>query len=600
MTHSSSPKRKAYQSIVDSIVLLALGTSFFVLFPFAAISGDQARDLEIAAAIIEGKQFPSKGPLLAGLFHLGPVWFYLLAGLQALGLHSFGIHLVMALLAAMQFPLVYRAGCWWKDRSTGLLWASLLLVPSWGLYEQIFPGHTSLTGVCTAAVLLVSIRLLRTKKTGEVYLLAFLTTLAVHAHPTAVLLLPLPVICALAVWRSGRVSAWHLAGSLMIPFSMVLPAMLIQDWSLADSLLEYAASGQGQGSVRQIGPLAWQLSGGSLHYWLQEVGHWPSMPALVVAVTWASLLAAGLLGAMHRAWHGDRIGRLLLTVLALAILGLALGRAIFPFYMFGSVRILLLGIAAFGLAGWVNNRSSDHIVAVVALGIYWCVAIPAGVHLDRGNWPFAFIPLFHATGSWSEPVTLGLTNTTGMQAGGAWLCANDAAAMHGAWGQMLLISRAVEARLACGLEEVVVGGADASRAHWIGLSASMAAQIGKRAQHQAGSWRIFPVRQIVHSGPGIGVPTEIPHPPEPVLPLPDDRVESLRLSIQPHERNLLAVSNIAFGVAPPPRVQLHCADTTLRALASDAVTTVFPMKCTHPLELVIETRAPKHLNVIEF
>lgn len=582
------------------ILLLALASSFVALFPFAAISGDQARDLRIAADIAGGVNWPLTGPVLAGTFHLGPLWYYWLAGLLAVGLETMGIHFLLAALAALQFPLVYHAGRLWRGQTTGLVWASLLLVPSWGLYEQVFPGHTSLTGVTVAAVLLVSIRVLRRPGTLHLYLLAALCMLAVHAHPTAVLLLPIPLISFLSAWRYHGTPFRHLVAAALLPLILLLPALVDGSWMPSAALNQYFSSDQAQGSVAQLGPLAWQLTGGPLYYWLTEVAQWTPATALAITLLWTGVIAVGLLGALRCCWLGDRIGTLILVTLALSLLGLALGRAIFPYYMLAVSRILLLGAVAAGWSIWLTRPPQWMAAAALCLLLYWCTAAPAMLHLKSGTWPFGFTPLFHVTAPWQESAPLGLTTTVGLRQGGRLLCHLQPDAIHGGWGQMLIISYAVEARLACNLGDTQVGGHTTGDNHWIGLPKALADLAGQSATYHAGAWRLFPVDRVLAPDVGVNVPADIPDPPEPSLPIPGPDSVRQTVLVEPHESAILAISNLAFGIAPAPVMQLWCAGRTRQALASDSVSTLFRLDCSDPLLLEYETRAPEHLDIVVF
>lgn len=593
--------RPTGSTLLDGLLLLLLAASLLALFPYGSIGGDQARDLRIAADIVAGVEFPLTGPLLAGLFHLGPVWYYFLAMLHGLGLDAYGIHLVIALLAALQFPLVYLCARQWRaSAGMGIIWAALLLVPSWGFYEQVFPGHTSLTGVATTAMLLFSVRLVKRARPIDVYLVALAATLALHAHPTVLLLLPIPLACTLLAVTRARLALWHLAAALILPLALLLPALIAGNWSLADSLAHYWASDQGQGRLSQVGPLAWQLTGAPLQYWLAEIAGWSSQASLVLAVAWASLLAMGLAGAGFLAWNGDHVARIFLATLAFALLGLALGRAIFPYYMFGGVRILVLALAAAGLSLCLRTRLGPTIILSGCLGLYWVVASSAIEHLKQGSWPFAFVPLFAVTSERDQPAPLALSTSRGLRQGGQWLCSEAPLVMHGSWAQMLVISLAMESRLSCGLDGLQLGGSRPGASHWIGLSAALVDGLDREAHDVAGPWRLFPVREVVKATVPINVPADVPDPPRPPLPLPQGDAQSFMFTLPGHDDAHLAISNLAFGIASPPVLELTCGDQHKTAAASDSVTTLFSMHCEQPLSLQVTTQALEYVDVVVF
>lgn len=128
---------------------------------WSSVHLDMARDMRVALDIRDGIAFPLVGPIMAGHLRLGPVWYYFLALLGSFGAGWFGTVFLLALGGAVQFALAYLAGKEWKDRATGLLWAVLLLVPSWSTFEQFNPTHTQLTALLALAFLLCALRFYR-------------------------------------------------------------------------------------------------------------------------------------------------------------------------------------------------------------------------------------------------------------------------------------------------------------------------------------------------------------------------------------------------------------------------------------------------------
>ena len=62
------------------VVLLQL-----VAFAWYSPGNDWARDLFMAARIADGGAWPARGPVIGGLFHTGPLWYFVVALPVALG-----------------------------------------------------------------------------------------------------------------------------------------------------------------------------------------------------------------------------------------------------------------------------------------------------------------------------------------------------------------------------------------------------------------------------------------------------------------------------------------------------------------------------------
>lgn len=108
--------------LVRNGVLLVLVALMLARVPYSATTMDLARDMFIGLRVLHGDAFPLTGPIFGGVFHLGPVWNYLLALLLALCGGSWqGVIATLGLLIAAQIPLAYLAGKALDGRLTGVL-----------------------------------------------------------------------------------------------------------------------------------------------------------------------------------------------------------------------------------------------------------------------------------------------------------------------------------------------------------------------------------------------------------------------------------------------------------------------------------------------
>ena len=111
------PRRWRNLALAGLLLLLLLRV------PYAASHMDIARDMWVAWRLLHGEALPLEGPVLNGIVHLGPVWYYLLAALQFLGRTWYGTIALLGFLAALQIPLAYLLGKELHSRRAGLFFA---------------------------------------------------------------------------------------------------------------------------------------------------------------------------------------------------------------------------------------------------------------------------------------------------------------------------------------------------------------------------------------------------------------------------------------------------------------------------------------------
>src|SRR5437899_5018324 len=104
-----------------ALALAGLCALLMLRVPYAAAHMDLARDMFVAWQLLHGAAVPIEGPVLNGMIHLGPVWYYLLALLQWLGRSWFGTLALLGLLASLQIPLAYLPGKELHSRLAGLV-----------------------------------------------------------------------------------------------------------------------------------------------------------------------------------------------------------------------------------------------------------------------------------------------------------------------------------------------------------------------------------------------------------------------------------------------------------------------------------------------
>lgn len=614
-------RRSAGYALLAVLMLLALAR-----VPYAATHLDLARDVFVAWRFLHGEEVPLAGPVLAATIHLGPAWYWLLAGLLALVRSWLGVLLLLGLLSALQYPLAYLAGKELHSRGAGLLWAALLALPAWSSFEWLLPQHYVLTAPLLLATIVCLLRYARMPRTKYLAGMALGLVLAVHAHPSSIgFVWPvLGVLVAAALRRELRLKSLLVAAALaLLP---LLPYLL---WSWHNDFADlragsaYLSDGQSTGRLASLPGVLYQAVLGGAQYWLQ---HMLDLPRALLPITLA-LLAVLPLGAAAGLWRlrrrpgGAALALQVLAAIAAIALTTALIRAQTTYYMTTPLRIAALGGIALGLAalgglrwraaavpgdwhaadmtslgGWRSAAAAALVALVLAFNLAGLLA--ANAHLRRGDWPFDFAALFDITGPGAAAQRLPLLPARAMQASGEFLCSQAAPSVHGAYARHLLHDYAIEMRLACGRSDAIAGGADPARQHWLGLARALTARAGLQAGRSLGPLQLFPVRRVV-SGDGFAMPQTPVYPIH--LPLANP-AETRRFSLQLQPGERIAVSESAFFIAaaevvfagdgPPPRL-----------LASDAVSRIYACaECTAPVatELLVTTANFSDTDIVVF
>lgn len=587
------------------LAVVASMAAYLLVLPYAATHLDLARDVYVALRLARGEDLPLHGPLLAGTFHLGPIWYYVLAAPIALGAGWLTVLAVVALVGALQFPLAYLAGKELHSRLAGMLWAGLLLLPSWSTFESLFPGHTQWTATFTLAAIVAALRFERTGKPRYFVGLALACVLAVHAHPsTAGLALIGVAMLALGLRRGDlRPSTLAVAAAVAaLPFAPLLVDQISRGLPVVGAAASYLGGEQVRLDVAVAPPLLGQSLLGGLAYWLRDLfGAGPGLAA-GLPVLFGCAFAIGALG--YVAWLRDprwrrRAALALLAALAVMVVT-ALMRAYFPYYMTTVIRVLALGIIAVGLAQVLGPRP---LAALVAAAVLVQLGAVAGIahYQSRGGWPLAFFPLFDVVGKRHDPPRpLLMLPAYAMSRSAAFLC-REPVQLHGPYAWHVLHGHALEGRLACGKVDVRLGGPlREDRRAWIGLPRAVLQAAGIAADSPMGPFGLLPVRRVLGEPVAVISPEAPRYPPVAVATAP---MQSRTFELLLAEGERLAVSNLAFPFTydAEPQVSVYADGKLLEPAAGDGMSRVW--RCERcAVRLRIEVRAADfgHLDIVTF
>ena len=566
------------------VVLIALAVALYAAtLPFSIMHLDLARDIAHGLAIARGETFPLEGPVLASSVHAGPLWYYLLAIPLAVWPAWLSVALFVGALAALKFPLAYVAGTRLVDRSTGLIWALLLLFPGWMTFESVIQNHASLVATSSLAVLVATLGYLRSASRRHLALAGFLFGVALHAHPSTA---GIGVLLLLAIaWRMRRAQAGGFRDVGIVAACAFFP-FLPYFWSQAATgfpdftrAAAFVGDPGSIGSVAKLPAMLWAtLVGGGGVVARDLLSRLPAAPLLVLASTVLLLgtSAWGLAAALKARTRRATILAGLAAVLVLAV-SVTLIRAVTPFYMTYVVWTVAAGVVAVGLRSCERLPSGRWLASgalAVACGL--AVVTQAGVAdtLRRGAYPFAFFPLFDVKAAGEAGAPMPFLVARAGSASGRLLCNEPATAAHGSYAVHLFHVYAMEMHLTCDRSETVALGG-AAGAHKAGVSRSIASGLEFAAVDRIGPLMLLPVGRVVNPQRGGRIPAAGTYPP--ITPRFDAPALHVFDFEAPQEEAVL-VTDLYFAFVAPPIVTATANGAPVGFAARDRVSTAF--RCT--------------------
>ncbi len=473
-------------------------------YAWATVTLDTARDLSASTQIAQG-DLVWRGPILNGLFHLGPIWFYLLAPvLWATKSQSLTL-LWAGLLASTKFPLAYRLGAQFRDRELGLCMAAALALPGWSNLGSIFPTHTVMT---EAAVLLQLLLMLKLAQGGSHRCWVWLglaAGLALHAHPSAcfvLILLPL-VYWARASWPQVReLGAMSLGALLLVlPLLPMFWAESREGWPALAPTLDFAGDRSHSLSLSSsMSILAGSLLAGPKL--ALELGGSTALSGFMLGLM-AVIAVFSVLGLVRLAF-GHSLLPVVLLAGALLSIGLMLSwlRSYTPFYMALVLLPLFATLLALGMRELPWRRAWILVCLVPALvGSYVLIngANAGGARINVAR-------LANVQNAVPKMVDAALLPAWQLDALGRQLCsAAVPVVLHGYLAVLYDSSLALGPEIRCrGKKAAAISGTGLDSAeHWLGLPPQIAQSMGLQ---QGAAWTDTPHRGVTPLWPVAAVP----------------------------------------------------------------------------------------------
>lgn len=478
-----------------AVLLALLFLLHAALYPFASLVTDSGRDFANAWAVGHGGPYPAYGPALFGTWKLGPVWFWLLA----LPLRLFGsitaAAIFIGLLAAAKIPLAWAIGRRLADARMGLMAALLMAVPGWDSVSALLLGHVNVLQSAMLACLWLALWAWQSHRVSLLALASLMLALALHAHPTALLIAPalLPPLwrCVLKPRQWGGLLLCALAFAL--PFLPALWQEARSGWPQVGATahyLEQAAPLQRLARLPQLLPAL--LSGGAwfnAQFLLPPTlrGLWPLLHGLLLlSATLGLLRLLAWRRGLPDAAPARRTVVLLLAISLAAVVFIALLRDVTPVWMV--YALAPPGVACLSLGLWgllCGQRQARLALTLLTLSVLALDALLLQQRIALQNHGRIELPGAHIgdVASARDDVETRFSPWLAawqFDALARWLCRQDAApiALHADLAVLFDFSQGVAARLHCPPGALPRLGGRAAARHLAGLPTALARQLG--------------------------------------------------------------------------------------------------------------------------
>lgn len=530
----------------------------------AAISSegtyDTIRDIFYARQVATAAEFPLIGPLIGGVFHLGPGWYYLLAPAFAVA-GMLGVVVAIGLLIGLKFPLAYLVGTHaLGSRRAGVFCALGLAIPGWSLYEAANLTHVSVVQTTLLLAVLAAIHARERPAGWSALLLGAACGVAVQAHPSSLLLATIAMVWGLGAPARCRgywlrmLLAGGAAAAPMLPYAI---AQLAGGFPDAVGIGRHGETVLAASGLARVPELLFAATWGGVehiaaYWWGFDAG---AMWALRAAgAAFAALLLLGLsIEGFQLRLHARLTAVLLAILLAHTVFVLAI-RPITPVWMVFAHGVpfgFLFALAAQGL--W---RSRSSRAGAALMGACAAAGFVAGSIYLIADAPVVRVPLPPPGGMGLMDVDESPVGTLeivvprlgwrDLQAIAVPLC--EPSSVHGHYGQFIEKSHTVAVAQACGrYSQVRLGGGPvAGRQAHFGLTQHAATVLGLHPDRRIGALALFDRFEVLVEHQGLPLVEPRTHGARQL----GGAVQKYTVQLSASGRDRIVVSHLASGYFP--------------------------------------------------
>jgi hypothetical protein len=443
MPAKTSKMRESRSQGLALFAVIVLTIASVLAFSRSTFNIDTVRDWAFALDIATGQRWHNSGPMIGYLFHLGPLWFYLLAGALALGVSVPGLVWLTAIIGASSIPLAWGFGRAVGNWRLGLLFAVTVATPGWLSMLWIASTHTILTLPSLFAALWAAAIYQQKPSARQALVFGLAFMFAVHGHPTALLLCL--VFGGLLIWQFNRRSLAHIALAVLPLILSLAPYVIDQmqsGWPDATPVITAVVAKQA--TTDWLGRLPAVFASSLLHN--HRTGLIIAAPTISETARTLYSIWIGLLwgvGAAALVWSFRQFSHryLALALLVTALTGIVLITAIRPMVSYYMVELpnqiwpLLATLGWWRLTQQPSARLgklsvvvlSLHCCLILALNISWLMASKRGEYAVPVTQAINFSHLDQAA-----PLKIsGSLTIAGLARLIPWLCHDPVAAFHG-------------------------------------------------------------------------------------------------------------------------------------------------------------------------
>lgn len=574
---------KRLSDTVGWFCVLVLSATYALAIAHGVVTIDVARDLYWGQQIVHGAALPLLGPPVGSTTFLGAIWYYVVAAVLSCSGSLTVYFALIGLLAATKFALAYVIGRRWLGAPFGVSLAVAAAAPGVASYQLLGIGHPWFIETTLWLAAWCALRLRAAPDASRWAAgLGVAAALAMHAHPTAIVLLPWALVAVATLPSRVRVHALLASGSgALLVFVPWLLAMLFPSWAAkgaADNAIgPNGIGGTIFGAADVAQNLVWTQA---KHVFDSLLPHsaWGTGLALTL---WAGVLIATLFGLVVASRDARLRGTLVGSLLTLiwTVVALVLLRDHTPFYM-AFVALLpfsaLLAVAWVALLGsaTVSWRATWFAVLLTVTGLH--AATAAGlVNIARDGQVESYLPLHSnmqdvRTALHRESVVA----VTTRDALARWLCAQSAQiSLHGDLAAAFDVGLRHETDLACSKHRRRddVGG---NYRPQVGLPNAMWAQLNVRPEHNLGAYGLLPARRVLSPASALPEASGRRYPPRLDLMLAASKQAQWPLNVTLPANELIVVSSL-LPTMPFFAVIAEANGVEQHAFASLANTAVF-------------------------
>ena len=418
-----------------SLLVFVVALTYVVAIAHGVMTSDVARDLFWGIQIASAREWPLIGPPVGSFESLGAIWFYVTAGAASVSSSLTMYFVLLGGLAALKFLLMYRVALRWLDARFAVTVVVAATLPGVVSYQFFGISHTQFLEAAIWATALFALRLRASpKSTHEALALGVCAALSLHAHPTAILLLPWAAVGVLSLPKPFRLRATLI--SIFGVAVVFLPLIFALMFGIPSGSENVPGAAGLRGSISGLASLLQNL------FWFQSTYVVATtLPAKWFASAWPVLLALLLvlsaLGAVISVL--DRRLRATFWASLLTLLGVLIGVILLrdhtPFYMLYVALPPLTVLFAISWTALRNTRGGSVVVNLISLSaVALHVSVCAGyVHAARNGIVASHLPLhsnMQNTATTTHIESISASPTRDAIAG--WLCSQPGVvSLHG-------------------------------------------------------------------------------------------------------------------------------------------------------------------------